>query len=213
VGRDVVCAVAWDGGVHEGRALLESDHVLFCAPDLRLKIPLRDVSTSTADRGRLLLVWGGGDAGEDRAAFDLGEREAARWAERISHPKSLADKLGIKPGMRIAIDLPDARIGPVEFMKPVRERTDDVTFGEPKDETDLVFFEADSVLELAALPALRALLKSNGGIWVVSPKGDPSIRDVDVIQAAKDAGLVDVKVVRWSETHTALKLVIPRALR
>ena len=54
---------------------------------------------------------------------------------------------------------------------------------------------------------------SDGGIWVVSPKGDPTIRDVDVMAAAKAAGLVDVKVARWSDTHTALKLVIPKALR
>jgi len=47
----------------------------------------------------------------------------------------------------------------------------------------------------------------------VSPKGDRSIRDIDVIAAAKEAGLVDVKVARWSDTHTAAKLVIPRALR
>jgi hypothetical protein len=205
--------VRWGGGAHEGRALLESDHVLFRAPDVRLKIPFRDLTACVADRGRLALTWGGGDAGTDQAEFDLGEAEAARWADRINHPKSLADKLGIKPGMRIAVALPDARIDPDEFLRPLRERTDDVTFGEPNPETDLVFFEADSVPELAALGALRGSLKPNGGIWVVSPKGDPSIRDVDVIQAAKDAGLVDLKVVRWSETHTALRLVVPRALR
>jgi hypothetical protein len=171
-----------------------------------------------------MLTWesraGDGLAGEaglpavaESAEFVLGEAEAARWADRILHPKSLADKLGIKPGMRIAIDLPAARIDPDQFLKPVRERTDDVTFGEPKDGTDLMFVEAASAPELASLPALRGFLKPNGGIWVISPKGDPAIRDVDVIHAAKDAGLVDVKVVRWSQTHTALKLVIPRALR
>ena len=53
----------------------------------------------------------------------------------------------------------------------------------------------------------------NGGIWAVSPKGDPSIADVVVMAAARDAGLVDNKVVRWSDTHTALKLVIPVAHR
>jgi hypothetical protein len=208
-----MCAVTWGGGVHEGRALLESDHVRFRATDVRLKIPFRDVTTCVAERGRLVLTWRDAVSGAGRAEFELGEPEAGRWADRISHPKILADKLGIKPNMRIAVDLPDARIDPDELLKPLRERTDDVTFGGPKEGTDLVFFEADSVAELAALASLRASMKPNGGIWVVSPKGDPSIRDVDVIQAAKDAGLVDVKVVRWSQTHTALKLVIPLALR
>lgn len=31
--------------------------------------------------------------------------------------------------------------------------------------------------------------------------------------AGKEAGLVDIKVVRFSETHTALKFVIPLARR
>ena len=35
------------------------------------------------------------------------------------------------------------------------------------------------------------------------------IKDVEVIAAAKAAGLVDNKVVGFSETHTALRLVIP----
>ena len=38
-------------------------------------------------------------------------------------------------------------------------------------------------------------------------------RQADVLNAGKAAGLVDVKVVRFSETHTAEKLVIPVARR
>lgn len=43
----------------------------------------------------------------------------------------------------------------------------------------------------------------------VRPKGTPAIADTDVIAAGRAAGLVDVKVVRFSATHTAEKLVIP----
>ncbi|MEO7761191.1 MAG: hypothetical protein ABIS68_04675 [Casimicrobiaceae bacterium] len=51
-------------------------------------------------------------------------------------------------------------------------------------------------------------------MWVVSKKGkDRSINDTDVIGAAKRAGLVDNKVVSFSSTHTALRLVVPLALR
>jgi hypothetical protein len=34
-----------------------------------------------------------------------------------------------------------------------------------------------------------------------------------VREAALDAGLVDVKVARFSATHSALKLVVPKAKR
>ena len=52
-------------------------------------------------------------------------------------------------------------------------------------------------------------LKSNGGIWVVSPKGRKDLRDVDVMAAGKAAGLVDVKGCAFNDRDTALKFVIP----
>ena len=51
----------------------------------------------------------------------------------------------------------------------------------------------------------------NGAIWVVSRKGKAAtIRDVDVIAAAKAAALVDNKVASFDDTRTSLRLVIPR---
>ena len=67
----------------------------------------------------------------------------------------------------------------------------------------------DSHDELVALHDLRQRIEQNGAIWVVSRKGkEATLRDVDVISAALDAGLVDNKVVSFSETHTSLRLVI-----
>ena len=48
----------------------------------------------------------------------------------------------------------------------------------------------------------------------MSRKGrDATLRDVDVIAAARASALVDNKVASFSATHTALRLVIPIALR
>jgi hypothetical protein len=47
-------------------------------------------------------------------------------------------------------------------------------------------------------------------VWV---KGRKELNENHVREAALDAGLVDVKVARFSETHSALKLVVPRARR
>ena len=124
----------------------------------------------------------------------------------------LLDKLGVRPGMRIAI------VGAVDpdgsLRAQLADRTSDVTVGRPKADTDLVFFAADSHAELAGLPALRERIRPAGAIWVVSRKGRAAtIRDVEVMSAARDAGLVDNKVVSFSPTHTSLRLVIPVALR
>ena len=122
----------------------------------------------------------------------------------------LLDKLGVRPGARVAL------VGVADgwFGELLAERTADVTDGPPLPDSDVVFLAADRGAELAALPSLAARLRPNGAIWVVSRKGKAAtLRDVEVIAAAKASGLVDNKVVSFSETHTALRLVIPLAHR
>ena len=129
--------------------------------------------------------------------------------ERI-YTTPLLDKLGIRPGMRVAIlgvDDPDIR-------DLIRERTTELTEGWPEPDTDVVLIAADAPAELEPLQALAGRIKSNGAIWVVSRKGKAStLRDVQVMEAARSAGLIDNKVASFSATHTSIRLVIPLALR
>ena len=120
------------------------------------------------------------------------------------------DKLGVKPGSRVAlVGLEDAA-----FELELRERTHDITHGDPAPDTDLVFLAADDHAALAAPPALRERLRPNGAIWVVSRKGkSATLRDVEVMAAGKASGLVDNKVASFDDTRTSLRLVIPVALR
>ena len=131
----------------------------------------------------------------------------------------LLDKLGIRPGMRIAIvgSLEDADEDlPAEgsFRNRLAERTSDVTVGAPLPDSDVVLLAADTIAALAGLSALRSRIRPAGAIWVVSRKGRAAtLRDVEVIVAAREHGLVDNKVVAFSARRTALRLVIPVALR
>ena len=129
--------------------------------------------------------------------------------ERV-YTTPLLDKLGIRPGMRVAlIDIEDEDIRPL-----LAGRTSDITEGWPEPDTDVVLLGADSMAQLAPLPDLAARIRPNGAIWVVSRKGKAAtLRDVEVIGAAKASGLVDNKVASFSPTHTSLRLVIPVALR
>ena len=134
--------------------------------------------------------------------------------ERV-YTTPLLDKLGIRPGMRVAIvgGLDDDPEAPA-FRAMLADRTSDVTDGPPRPDTDVVLLLADSTAELTALAELRPRIRPNGAIWVVSRKGrEATIRDVEVMAAAKGAGLVDNKVVSFSPTHASLRLVIPVALR
>ena len=129
--------------------------------------------------------------------------------ERV-YTTPLLDKLGIRPGMRVAlIDVSDP-----DIRSQIGERTTDLTEGWPESDTDVVLLGADSIEALALLEELSARIRPNGAIWIVSRKGAArTLRDVDVIDAAKAAGLVDNKGASFSATHTALRLVIPVARR
>jgi hypothetical protein len=63
------------------------------------------------------------------------------------------------------------------------------------------------------LTDLRARIKPNGTIWAIFRKGRKDFNENDVLRLGLESGLVDVKVVRFSDTHTALKFVIRKAER
>jgi hypothetical protein len=124
--------------------------------------------------------------------------------------RSLIDKLGVHPEAKVAV----IGVEDEEFWLQLGERTHDIVVGGLRQACDVVFFAADSLADLKQLASLKKYLVPNGAIWVVSLKGQAAkIKDVDVIAAAKAAGLVDNKVVGFSETHTALRLVIPLSQR
>ena len=100
---------------------------------------------------------------------------------------------------------------------------------------DIVLFWVSQVEDLQpALQMFRERIEENGAIWAVIIKkayqekeGLPRVKESDIIEAAKGAGLVDIKVASLSESLSlrdpvrtdpegreyALKLVIPRHLR
>jgi hypothetical protein len=118
--------------------------------------------------------------------------------------RPLLDKLGVKPGAKIAIvDLDDAG-----FVSLLRQRTADIVRGKPSTQCDLVFFGAEDADDLKLLKDLKTWIEPNGAIWVVRPKGGRSaLRDTDVIDAGLAAGLVDNKIASFSDTHGAMRLV------
>jgi len=199
MGQEAICKIRLGRKVVEGKALLESQEVIFRGIDLRLKIPFSDVSAIEANDGWLRLTYSDGTA-----AFELGSH-AAKWAEKIRNPKSLIEKLGVKAGMRVSVLAVDDPV----FRRDLTNRTDDVAENRVAKGSDLIFLGAEHDGALDKLGQLSRSLKPNGAIWVVYPKGQKHITEGGVLAAGKRAGLVDVKVASFSPTHTALKFVIP----
>ena len=60
---------------------------------------------------------------------------------------------------------------------------------------------------------MASAIAEDGAIWAVWTKGQKALTETHVRDAAKAQGLVDVKVMSFSPELSALKLVIPVALR
>lgn len=187
-----------DGRTLEGEALLETAELIFRGPK-RMVFPFAKMKSVQAENGKLII---------DGVVLELGD-DAAKWAEKIRNPKSVIEKLGVKPGQSVAI----VRIEDDAFIAGLEKAGALVNVGKPKKNSDAIFYGATAREELDRLVALRTALAPNGALWVIRPKGVKAITESDVMAAGKAAGLVDVKVVKFSETHTAEKFVIPVSAR
>ena len=226
MGQEARCTVRVGERVSEGKALLETDELVFRGDDgLRLKIPFKEMRSIEAPDGELVLEWADG-----RVAFDLGA-QAATWARKILNPPSLLDKLGVKTGMRVLV------MGMEDdgFLADLRERAGEVVFGKASSSArptsasgragrdaqsnsgdgsyDAVVVVVDEQDDLKQLPALKQAIRPNGAVWAVFRKGRKEFNENDVLRGGLAAGLVDVKVVRFSATHTASKFVIRKTER
>ncbi|MGA8037251.1 MAG: hypothetical protein WA823_07120 [Candidatus Acidiferrales bacterium] len=132
-----------------------------------------------------------------------------REAERDYSHRKLADKLGIRGEQIIAV----IGVGDAAFLDELAERVPNFSTGTPQNACDLIFYAVEDRSDLPEIKTLARLIVRTGAIWAVYPKGQPQIRDTDIIAAAKATGLVDNKVCKFSETHTALRLCIPVAKR
>src|SRR5947207_15377311 len=202
MGNEATCKVHFDKQQSKGKALLETSEILFRG-DFRLKIPFSTIKWAKAVDGELRL-----QVAEGLAVFHLGAA-AEKWCDKILHPKSRMEKLGVKPGARVSLL---GEFAP-EFLQEVRKLTETVNSGKIAVNSECIFLAADSKQELGTLPKISKAMKGAAAVWVVYPKGQKHITENDVLAAGRKAGLKDVKVVGFSATNTALKFVIPLSNR
>jgi hypothetical protein len=123
------------------------------------------------------------------------------------------DKIGVKPGMRVAV----MGVADPTFSAELTEKgAVPVT---ALADLDLLFYAADDATALGRVDALVPMLAEKGALWIVSHKGKAAtVKDVEVMAAAKAHGLVDNKVVAFSPTLTSLRFtrakveVLPEAV-
>jgi hypothetical protein len=202
MGNEVNCTAKFGKQESKGRALLETSEILFRG-DFRLKIPFSTIQSLRAADGELRV-----QTAEGLAVFALGEA-ATKWREKILHTKSRLEKLGVRPGGKVSL------LGSFEdgFLRELAQQTENVVKGKVGPAVESIFFAVESKKELAEVRKLAKTLKDAAALWIVYPKGQKEITEVDVIATGRKAGLKDVKVVGFSSTRTALKFVIPLSSR
>ena len=126
----------------------------------------------------------------------------------------LPQKLGIKPGARVALVAPpegfDDVLGElppgVSVKRQLRGQHDVI----------IAFFVRRADYQ-RRLPALTAALETNGGLWVAFPKKASGVAtdmtDHVIREVALPTGLVDNKVCAIDDTWTGVRLVIRVELR
>jgi len=201
MGYDAACTLRFEGRIIRGKAILEQ-HELVIRGDERVLIPIKSVTSAIAKDGTLTLRFG-----RKTAMLEIGT-DAAKWARRITNPPSRLDKLGAKPGMSALV----AGATHADLLEELKARGV-VVSAAARGAFALIFYGAERRDDLQKLSDLRRKLKSDGALWVIRPKGSKAITEAEVMSAGKRAGLVDVKVASFSETHTAEKFVIPLSAR
>jgi hypothetical protein len=186
-----------------GRVLLESD-ALVVRGDARCTIPRASIASSEVEGDTLVVRHAGGEA-----RLELG-RAAATWAAKLAAaPPSLLDKLGIGPDADVSV----LHVHDAGFLASLADRTTRVTHGTVAADSSVVLLGVEHDDELPAIARAAGALRRDAALWVVHPKGRQGVRDTSIFDAARAAGLTATKVARFSETHSAEKLVVPRAGR
>ena len=204
MGLETNCTLERDRRKIAGKAMLESDHIVFRGKSQRVTFPLSELLRVDVQGNTLVLEYATGPV-----LLHFSEGMATTWMARIRNPRSLLDKLGVKEAMLVVV----LGVSDGDFLQQLERRVGRYAT-EPTPGADVIVWSAESVSELQRLESLRETLVPNGAIWVVHRKGkDARLRDVEVFAAARRVGLVDNKVASFSATHTAERLVIPRRAR
>lgn len=203
MGSEAKCTAQFKGKTATGLARLETDVLQFRGGDVRFSIPFASMKKVSAQAGTLAVT-----SDQGAASLELGSA-AAKWADKIKNPPSRLAKIGVKPEWRAsALGVEDEA-----FLAELEQTVAFLSVGRVVKNSDAIFYSVTKEAQLPRLERLKESLVPNGAIWVIRPKGRPEISERSVMEAGKQAGLVDVKVVSFSATHTAEKFVIPVSMR
>ena len=148
MGNEANCKVRFGKQESEGKALLETSEILFRG-EFRLKIPFATIKSVKATGGELRV-----QTAEGLAVFHLGPA-AEKWRDKILHPKSRIEKLGVKPGAKVSLL---GQFDP-EFLRELGSFTKSVSKGNASPDSEWIFVAADAKDDLALLSKISKFME------------------------------------------------------
>lgn len=202
MGQEVKTQLRWDGRIIEGIALLETDSLIFSG-GASVTVPFTEMWSVEANAGWLELKTARG-----LLLLELGPK-AEVWKEKIKNPKGLVEKLGVDAEKKVLVlgKLDKGLAGDLDgsgakIAKSARGK-----------DFDIVFVSATKKADLEQITKARVLMKADGAIWIVYAKGKEELTERDVLTAGRTRELTDNKQVKVDDVLTAVRFVIPVALR
>lgn len=186
----------------DAKVLLESDELILRGA-VRARIRRVDVRDASTKAGVTTVRFTGGTL-----TLALGA-DAPKFVKKLLEPpKSRLEKLGVVADTRIiVIGIDDDALG-AELAAMGVTVSARAGSGER-----LILLGVTTPRDLTKIGTAAKSLAADGALWVVHPKGVDGVKDTDVFATAKAVGLTYTKVARFSDTHTAEKLVRPKVSR
>lgn len=181
---------------YDGKVRMDGDYIDFSGPT-KFRFRLAEIRKPKRAANEI-----GFDFHGTNVTIGLDERTATRWIDSILNPESLAEKLGVKAGHTVRVmNLDDG-----ELVNSIRDKNAKVV-STPPARCDMVMLGVERAAELRQIGDLSDTLVPGGAIWVVLPKTVRTVTKANVITAAREAGLSNVKTVDYSETQAAYKVM------
>jgi hypothetical protein len=186
----------------DARVLVETDELILRG-GVRARVPRTELNDVRVRAGTVTIRYSGGTL-----ALTLGDK-AKGFADRLTAaPRSRLEKMGIAAGGSIVVTGVDDADFTAELRAAKIRTSARAAAG-----SALIVVGVHNQNQLSRVGAAAKSLAPDGALWVVHPKGATGVKDTAIFAAARGAGLTYVKVARFSHTHTAEKLVVPKAAR
>jgi DUF3052 family protein len=138
-------------------------------------------------------------------------RREDRAMERDYAHRDVVDKLGIRPGHAVTFVVEAGEIDPA-LRQRILLRAGRLPAAEDE-AVDIVVVRIERGISVSqVLERWKIRLKPTGGIWLLTPKRGQAgyIDQQELIEAGRQAGVVDNKVCSLSPTTSAMRFVIRR---